>query len=518
MDLPLPNNPITTSDADAHNSDIKVDGGARRPAAQAADVNDDRKVTRAPVPEEPARPTRSRDSRPPKIPLSLSLGLGTGSMLQALNSSMIAVAIIAIADQFGTIEGTAWVISSLYIATAVVSPAAGRTGVLFGPRRMYLAGLATIAVGSVLGALAPTLGWLIVARVVQGVGTASQYPTAMTIIRDVAARKENETRSALAVLAVCAQSMVALGPTLGGVLTGLFGWQSIMWVNLPITAMTAIWVLKVAPADRPRESPGLAVMLGRLDMPGTVLFLGTVTSTMFFLLSLTSDQHWWLLPVIVVVAAAFTWRELRAAEPFIDVRAMLRNRPLAATLGRNTVTYVAFYLVFFGLPQWLQAGRGMSASVAGLVMLPLALVAIVSTFGATRVYTNYGPRLTLLIGTVGLTAGGVLLATAVSSSVPVLVIVAIAAVLGIPNSFNNIGNQNIINAVTTVEGVGVALGMYRTLQYIAANVAAVIIELCMSGGIDDAGFHRTGMVITVLGAALLIGLLTSPWLRAQRLR
>lgn len=453
---------------------------------------------------------------PPRIPLPLSLGLGSGSMLQPLNSSMIAVAIIAIADQFGSIQGTAWVISGLYIATAVVSPAAGRLGVLFGPRRMYLGGLAAIAAGSVLGALAPSLTWLIVARVVQGIGTASQYPTAMMIVRDVAEKRGAETRSALAVLTVCAQSMVALGPTLGGLLTAGFGWQAIMWVNIPMTIMTCLWVLRVAPRDEPRTSPGVRVVLRRLDLPGTALFLVLVTTMMLFLLSLAGQQRWSLLPVVIVAAGLFLWRERRAAEPFIDVRAMLRNRPLAMTLGRTTVTYTAFYLIFFGLPQWMQAGRGMSAGQAGAIMLPLALVSIVSTFTATRIYTRYGPRRTLFVGTVGLTVGGAMLATVVDSTVSVAVIVVIAVILGVPNSFNNIGNQNIINAVTTAQGVGVALGMYRTLQYIAANIAAVIIELCMSGGIDDDGFHQVGMVMAGLGVLLLAGVVSSRSLRAMR--
>lgn len=465
-----------------------------------------------------AEPTTAdaASSAPNRVPLPLSLGLGSGSMLQPLNSSMIAVAIIAIADEFGSIEGTAWVISGLYIATAVVSPAAGRLGVLFGPRRMYLGGLGAIAAGSVLGALAPSLAWLIVARVVQGVGTASQYPTAMMIIRRVAAERAAETRTALAVLTVCAQSMVALGPTLGGVLTAAFGWQAIMWVNIPMVVITCAWVLRVAPPDAPRASPGVRTVLGRMDLPGTALFLGLITTVMLFLLSLTGGRQWWLLPVSIVLAVLFAWRELRAGEPFIDVRAMLRNRALAMTLGRTTVTYTAFYLIFFGLPQWMQAGRGMTAGQAGAVMLPLALVSIVSTFSATRIYTRYGPQLTLLIGTVGLTVGGALLATVADSTVSIAVVVGIAVILGIPNSFNNIGNQNIINAVTTSEGVGVALGMYRTLQYIAANLAAVIIELCMAGGIDDAGFHRTGMVMAGLGAALLVGVVCSRTLRGLR--
>lgn len=458
----------------------------------------------------------SAESTRSRIPLPLSLGLGSGTMLQPLNSSMIAVAVIAIAHEFGTTEGTAWVISGMYIATAVISPVAGRLGALFGTRRLYFAGLAVIVAASVLGALAPSLLWLIVARAVLGVGTATQYPTAMMMMRAVAAKTGAETRSSLAVLAVCSQSMVALGPTLGGLLTSAFGWQAIMWVNIPMAALTCLWVLRVAPPDGPREASGWRTVLGRMDLPGSALFLATVTTTMLFLLSLSDGPHWWLLPVALACIGGFLWREALAPEPFIDVRAMLRNRALAMTLGRTFVTYTAFYLVYFGLPQWLQGGRGMSAGAAGLIMLPLAVMSIGSTFTATRMLALRGPRLTLLVGTVGLTIGGALLATVVSSTVSIAVIVVIALVLGIPNSFNNISNQNIVNAVTTAEGVGVALGIYRTLQYIAANIAAVIIELCMAGSIDDVGFHRVGMVMTGIGVALLIGVACSRTLRGLR--
>ena len=80
------------------------------------------------------------------VPLKLSLALGSGTVLQALNSSMIAVAIVPIATYFGSSSGTAWVISALYIATAVTAPAAGRVGSILGAKRVYLAGLGLIAV------------------------------------------------------------------------------------------------------------------------------------------------------------------------------------------------------------------------------------------------------------------------------------------------------------------------------------------------------------------------------------
>ncbi len=84
------------------------------------------------------------------VPLKLSLALGSGTVLQALNSSMIAVAIVPIATYFGSSSGTAWVISALYIATAVTAPAAGRLGSILGAKRVYLAGLGLIAAGSIL--------------------------------------------------------------------------------------------------------------------------------------------------------------------------------------------------------------------------------------------------------------------------------------------------------------------------------------------------------------------------------
>lgn len=455
------------------------------------------------------------------VPRSVSFGLGSGAMLQGLNSSMIAVAIVGIAAHFGSTAGIAWVISGLYIATAVTSPVAGTLAARIGPRKVYLAGLVLIAMGSVLGALAPTLGWLIFARILLGIGTSSQYPAAMTIVRMIADRRGGQTRSALAVLNICSQAMVALGPTVGGVLVGLFGWQSIMWVNLPLVLMTAVWVLSVVPKD-PAGASGAGVLrsararrdfLRSLDPVGMLAFLGVVTATMFFLLSLTTDPLWPLVPVLFALTAAFVGWELRVPAPFIDVRTVARNRALSLTLGRTLLTYTAFYCVFFGLPQWLQGARGFSSGAAGLLMLPIAGIGIGATVLATRLYGARGARPVLLVGTLGLTVGGLAMVFLGSSSTPVVVLVLVSCVLGIPNGFNNMGNQNVINAVTGVREVGTALGMYRTVQYIGANLAAVVIELATRGVVGDQGLHRLGTVIAVIGVVLLVGVIGSRTLR-----
>ncbi|NLU82321.1 MFS transporter [Rhodococcus sp. HNM0569] len=443
-------------------------------------------------------------------------------MLQALNSSMIAVAVVGIAAHYGSGAGISWVISALYIATAVTAPTAGKLGVLLGPRRVYLSGLALIAAGSILGALAPSLTWLIVARVILGIGTASQYPTAMTIVRAIAERRGAQTHSAIAILTVCSQSMVALGPTVGGVLVGVFGWQSIMWVNIPMVVLTAVWVLRTVPRDRPRDETAVRARAGfvhSMDPVGMALFVGVVTSVMFLLLSLTGAPLWWLVPVVVATAVVFVAWEMHADEPFIDVRTIAGNPALGLTLARTLVTYTAFYCIFFGLPQWLQVSRGFSAGTAGLLMLPVAGIGIVSTILASRLFAVSGARPTLAVGTAGLLLGGVLLAVVERDSTPVLVLLLVACVLGVPNGFNNMGNQNLINAVTSVREVGTALGLYRMIQYIGANLAAVVIELATHHtGFTDGGLHRIGVFIAVVGAVLLVGVALSKTLRGQPAR
>ncbi len=440
------------------------------------------------------------------IPARVRFAAASGTVLQPLNSSMIAVAIVSIAAQFGSSAGVSWIISAMYITTAVCAPMAGRLGALLGARRVFVAGLVLVALGSLAGMFAPNVPFLIASYVVLAMGISVHMPNAMTMVRAYAERYRRQSRTALTTLVMCGQSVAALGPTLGGLLVGLFGWQSILWVNLPVVVLSAIAVLRVDLGGSQTGRLTARKALHALDVPGIALFLVAVTSTMLWLVSLRSQPTWWLLPVAVVFLGMFVMWERRAAEPFIDVRALARNRALSATLARTLVTYSCFYLIFFGIPQWLQYSRGMSAIEAGLTMLPVAGMSVFATVLSARVYRRYGPRATLLIGTVALCVGGVLIALVEDSTAPLVVLALVALVLGIPNGFNNIANQNLVNSVTTVEEVGTAIGMYRTAAFIGANLAVVILQITAGDTVDDAGLHRTGWFIAVVAALLVVGI------------
>lgn len=464
-------------------------------------------VTPSPVPDQPLQPPREN------IPSPITLALGTGIMLQALNSSMIAVAMVSIGSHFGAGAEVSWVLSAFYIATAIVSPMAGVLGVVFGARRVYLAGLFLVLLGSVLGALAPNLGVLVAGRLIIGVGVATQMPNAMTIVRVLAQRHRWRTGSAISVFTVCGQAMSAVGPSLGGLLVGVAGWQSTLWINVLLVAVSGAWVMVKVPRIAGEGRPGMG--LGRrLDIVGALLFGMTVTMLMLFLISLTDEISWWTLPLLVLFGGVWVWWELqRASVPFIDLRAVAANRQLANTLGRTMVTYAAFYCLYYGLPQWFEQGAGMSVSQAGAMMFPMAVVSVCSTFVAARVIAVRGPRVVLGIGGIFLLLTGLALALVEDRSTPVWMMVIVALIAGVPNGFNNIGNQGLINTVTSVEKVGTATGIYKTSQYVAANLSAVIVALCMSvgagdgsAGATDAGLHFTGWAIAALGAVMTLGI------------
>ena len=113
---------------------------------------------------------------------------------------MIAVALVAIGNDFHAGTETQWLVSGLYLATAISAPTAGRLADLLGARRVFLTGLALVAVVSALAPLAPSLGWLIAARVLLGIGTGAQFPSGVAMIRRIADRRKASAVGALGLL------------------------------------------------------------------------------------------------------------------------------------------------------------------------------------------------------------------------------------------------------------------------------------------------------------------------------
>jgi MFS family permease len=459
----------------------------------------------------------------PELPRSTGFALGTGTVLQGFNSSIIAVALIAIGAHFGDRSLLPWLVSGMYIACAVASPSAGRFVDLFGARRLYLIGLGIVLVTAIAGPLSPSLGWLIADRIVMGIGASFHFPAAMTIVRRLSVSTGASGRTALGAIALSGQTIAAIGPSIGGVIVLAFGWQGIFWVNIPLVLLSAAFLLRTVPGsvDAVSAAPSTAIVkpsglgartrsvLTLLDLPGLALFVLALVSLMVGFLGLDAVISGDAGPLVFALAALpigalFVLRELRTATPFVDIRLLAANPQVLKTCGRGVVTFIAFYAVFYGLPQWFESERGLSPAVAGLLMVPVFGLGVVSTAIATATARRLRPRMLLVIGGAVFALAGALLALTVSTDAPVWLLILVGGLLGIPNGFNNIGNQSVLQATAPAEGIGVASGLYRTSQYIGAALSTAAVTLLIGSTRPNGGIQALGILIGVIGLVLVV--------------
>lgn len=180
-----------------------------------------------------------------------------GSVLNPVNSTIIAVTLIPIGDALGAPPSrTAWLVSALYLATALGQPVMGRLIDIFGPRRLFLVSTSLVGVAGVVGTLAPNLGVLIASRVLLGFGTCAGYPAAMALVRSEAERTgQDSPGGVLTALAVANQTIAVLGPLLGGLLIGLGGWRTTFALNVPLAAVAVLLGLLRLPKEAGTGSP-----------------------------------------------------------------------------------------------------------------------------------------------------------------------------------------------------------------------------------------------------------------------
>ncbi|NEB76156.1 multidrug efflux MFS transporter [Streptomyces sp. SID14478] len=428
-----------------------------------------------------------------------------GSVLNPINSSMLAVALIPIGRAFGAPPSqTAWLVTGLYLATAVGQPVIGRLVDAFGARRLYLAGTALVGLGGLLGMLAPNLWVLVASRVLLGFGTSAAYPASMSLLRAESDRTGMKSPAGiLAMLSISAQVIVVIGPTLGGLLIGAGGWHLIFGVNVPLSVaclvLGALWLPKSAKSARSDT---------RTDVPGMILFAASLTAFMLFLTDPGVAR--WYLPVLGAAAGFwFVRRELGVDGPFVDLRVLGGNAPLLTTYGRQLLAYITSYAFLYGYTQWLQEGRGLSASQSGLLLLPMSVVAI-----AVTALTGRRPQVRgkLVVGAVAQVLGCAALLLLASDS-PIWLLVIVGALFGVPQGLIGLANQNALYAQADPARMGSSAGLLRTFTYLGALLASAANAVFFRGGATSAGLHSMAWLLLAIAGLFLIGCLVDRSLR-----
>jgi len=442
-------------------------------------------------------------AEPTPMPRRMLAAILMGTVLNPINSSMIAVALVRVGRDFSVgVVSLSWLISSFYLVAAVGQSVLGRLADQFGPRRMQCAGFVLVVVAGALGPLAPSFGWLIAARLLLAVGTSAGYPAGLALLRR-ASGGARPAPSSIAAITIANSSSAALGPVIGGALVALASWPAIFYVNVVFGLVALPLALRWLPRDE-QHTGGVSFALVRriVDVPGIAAFTALLASLLALLLSLAREPLWWLVPVALLAAAALVWNDRRRADPFLDVRMLAGNRALLGVCAQYLLVNVVAFGIFFALPLWLEAARGFGSGTAGLLVAPLAGVAVLAAPVAARLVARRGERAALLAGACAMVVGTLLLATWTTTT-PLWAIVPATVVLGIPIGFNNLGLQSALYGTSDPERTGAAAGLFQTCRFIGAVLSTSLLGVVFADGVDTAGLHELALMLAGVSAVVL---------------
>jgi nicotinamidase-related amidase/predicted MFS family arabinose efflux permease len=447
--------------------------------------------------------SRDKTSRSSGSPFGFTFiaPLVLGSVLNPINSTMLATALVPIAESLGSdIAATGWLIAALYLTTAVAQPTLGRMVDLLGARRVFLASLGLVAAAGLCGQFASTLAGLVAVRILLGVGTSGAYPAAMRILRERGeATGSKPPRFVFGIMTLSAFSTTAVGPVIGGLLVSAFGWQSIFTINVPLALIAALSILIWTPHDR-APAHTFARLMKDIDLPGIALFAAFLLSLMAFLMNLKNGPLWLALAGSVVFGAALVWHSLRRPQPFLDVRMLARNWPLTMTYLCAAAIAIIVFSVYYGFAQWLQSAVGYSSAGAGLVTLPMSVVAAAASLTGARTKGLRGPFLV----SVGAALAGNLGLLFVDGASPLWMIVTAITLFGVTLGTFSFATQAAVYIQAPAEEIGTAAGLQRSAQYIGAIAAASLLASIYGERASDHGLHSLAAVAGALSAILFI--------------
>jgi DHA2 family methylenomycin A resistance protein-like MFS transporter len=420
--------------------------------------------------------------------LATSLGFG----VVQLDVSVVNVAIKPIGAQLGgSVSGLQWVVDAYTVAFAALILSAGALGDRVGARRVFVAGFGIFTLASAACGLAPTLGTLVAARAVQGVGAAVLVPCSLTLLNHAYADRDARAR-AVGLWAAGASVALSAGPLVGGILTSTVGWRAIFFINAPIGVLGIALTLRHA--QETSRSPERGI-----DLPGqasAVIALVALAAAMVE----GGQRGFGSAPVLTgfavaaMAGAGFLVVEARRAKPMLPL-GLFRSRTFSAATAIGLVINVAFYGLIFVLSLYFQTSRHYSALTTGLAFAPCTATVLAGNLLAGRISGSIGAR-RVLAGASALIAAslaGLLFIGAATSYVAIvgqLVLLGFGLGLVVPTM-----TAALLGSVDASQS-GIASGTLNTARQVGSVIGVALFGSFAAG--DLVPGLRTALIVSVV--------------------
>jgi EmrB/QacA subfamily drug resistance transporter len=400
----------------------------------------------------------------------------TAILVSVLNQTFVNVVVPDIQRDYAVSQGqVGWVITAYLLVFAVGIPLYGRIADLYSLRRTFAVGLAVLAAGSVVCALAPNLPLLVAGRIVQGVG-ASAIP-ALGFAAVAKALPPGERGTALGMLSASVGAGAAIGPVFGGLVAGLAGWHVLFLLTVVLSLGLIPGALRALPGASGAGPSNFADAIRRFDVPGGLsLALGAGLA----LFGVTEGQvrgfgspaSWGSFALSAGLTIFFVWRMRTASSPFVSFD-LFRNRAFLSTAA------VGFFMMFANIgslvlaPLLLSEENGLTAAGIGLVLAPGAIVVAVLSPLAGRLSDRIGPRTLVRAGLIVILGSTFFVSAYAAGTGPIWVGAGLLG-LGLGFAAVNSPNANAATASLSREESGVGLGIYQMIFFLGGGFGPAV--------------------------------------------
>jgi EmrB/QacA subfamily drug resistance transporter len=437
-----------------------------------------------------------------------------GSGVAMLDGTVVNVALPTIGRDLGAdLAGQQWILDGYLLTLSALLLFGGAAGDRYGRRRVFLAGLVVFTAASLACGLAPSIGWLIGARLVQGVGAAALVPGSLALID--AGITDDDRGRAVGIWAGMSGVTTALGPFIGGWLVDSASWRWVFLLNVPL-AVAVVWVVaRHVPEFRNTTTSG------RPDIPGTAAVTVGLAGVIYALIEVPS-RGWTFMTVAAAIIGpvaliSFPWAERRVRSPFLPLK-LFRSRQFTGANLTTLAVYTAVGGALFLLVVQLQQSLHYSALAGGLATLPMTIIMLIGSPWVGALAQRTGPRIPMTVGPVIAALGVALMARVVPGTtylgavLPAVVVFGLglaitvapltAAVLSaVPDGYAGTAS-GVNNAISRVAGLlavavlpvaaGINAGPGRPLGPGFSLAMLITAGICLIGGITSWVTIRTG--------------------------
>lgn len=398
--------------------------------------------------------------------------------MATMDFSIVNVALPTLSEEFHQpADVVVWAALASSLVVTGLTLSAGRTGDLFGRKRIYIAGWVIFTVGMALASITQNIEQLIAVRLFQSIGVSLAIANGNAIV--TSAFPDNERGRALGFTGAVVGAGLMSGPILGGFILAAFDWQAIFWLRVPIGITAATLALLLI-----HETPPASDGSRRLDIPGAITIFATLSSA---IVAVNRGAEWgWLSPIILglfalaaLSLALFIWIESRATSPVLSLK-LFHERGFSVGVSSLALNFMGQSSVTFLMPFYLISVRNFSTSETGLVIATVPLMMLLLSPISGYVSDRYGFRHQPTIGIV-LVSLGLLSLTTLERDTAIPLVVARLALVGIGTSlFMSPNSSEIMGAVprtmlgtasasvATARNVGNATGLALTSTVLAA--------------------------------------------------